>query len=141
MPSELALVGTNLAADRYHLDKKREDCPVLSGDSPRRPNPAILKLSSPIRHCRSALTILGFTSLRSRVSRVRDAGVQDDAIAWLECFTKSPTCSTAPAGLVADHLSQGCRQSDPRILANSRNLLIIYRLRRDKLDGWISDGF
>ena len=54
---------------------------------------------------------------------------------------KSPTCSTVPTGLVADHLSQGCRQSDPGILANSRNLLITYRLRRDKLDGWISDGF
>jgi hypothetical protein len=59
----------------------------------------------------------------------------------LKCFTKSPTCSTVPTGLVADHLSQGCRQSDPGILANSRNLLITYRLRLDKLDGWISDGF
>ena len=36
MPSELALFGTNLAADRYHFDwlichfdQKREDCPVL----------------------------------------------------------------------------------------------------------------
>jgi hypothetical protein len=34
MPSELALFGTNLAADRYHFgwlifhfDQKREDCP------------------------------------------------------------------------------------------------------------------
>ena len=57
------------------------------------------------------------------------------------CASQSPTCSTVPTGLVADHLSQGCRQSEPCILANSRNLLITYRLRRDKPDGWISDGF
>ena len=34
MPSELALFGTNLAADRCDFDQKRENCPVLSGDSP-----------------------------------------------------------------------------------------------------------
>ena len=59
MPSELALFYTNRSFTIFgwlicHFDQKRGNCPVLK--TPRRPNPATLKLSSPIRHLQIRLS-------------------------------------------------------------------------------------